>query len=106
MHHSSSHRIGFISTRFAGTDGVSLETSKWAHVLEEMGHVCYYFAGQCDRPAERSRVVPEEAMEKMAEDPAAKIIIPAEAAALLGALAGGRELMADAARRASGGDRS
>ncbi|MFC1466303.1 MAG: glycosyltransferase family 1 protein [Candidatus Brachytrichaceae bacterium NZ_4S206] len=59
MHHSSSHRIGFISTRFAGTDGVSLETSKWAHVLEAMGHTCYYFAGQCDRPPERSRVVPE-----------------------------------------------
>lgn len=58
---SSPHalHIGFISTRFAGTDGVSLETSKWAAVLEEMGHRCYYFAGQCDRPAEVSRVVPE-----------------------------------------------
>lgn len=43
-----------------------------------------------------------EAMEKMAEDPAAKIIIPAEAAALLGALAGGRELMVEAARRYRG----
>ncbi len=53
------HRIGFVSTRFAGTDGVSLETSKWAHVLEEMGHTCFYFAGQCDRPPERSMVVPE-----------------------------------------------
>lgn len=51
--------IGFISTRFADTDGVSLETSKWAHVLEELGHTCFYFAGQCDRPAERSRIVPE-----------------------------------------------
>jgi hypothetical protein len=29
-----SRRIGFISTRFAGTDGVSLETAKWATVLE------------------------------------------------------------------------
>jgi mannosylglucosylglycerate synthase len=52
-------RIGFVSTRFAGTDGVSLETAKWAAVLEEMGHECFYFAGQCDRPAERSRIVPE-----------------------------------------------
>jgi mannosylglucosylglycerate synthase len=52
-------RIGFISTRFAGTDGVSLETEKWAHVLEEMGHCCFYFAGQCDRSAEISYVVPE-----------------------------------------------
>ena len=52
-------RIGFISTRFAGTDGVSLETAKWASTLERIGHTCYYFAGECDRPPERSRVVPE-----------------------------------------------
>ena len=52
-------RIGFVSTRFAGTDGVSLETSKWAAVLERMGHTCFYFAGQSDRPADRTRVVPE-----------------------------------------------
>lgn len=51
--------VGFVSTRFAGTDGVSLETAKWAEVLAEMGHTSYYFAGQCDRPAERSLVVPE-----------------------------------------------
>lgn len=51
--------IGFISTRFAGTDGVSLETEKWATVLERLGHQCFYFAGQCDRPAERCMVVPE-----------------------------------------------
>jgi glycosyltransferase involved in cell wall biosynthesis len=54
-----SRRLGFISTRFAGTDGVSLETAKWAAVLERLGHTCFYFAGQCDRPAERSRVAPE-----------------------------------------------
>jgi mannosylglucosylglycerate synthase len=52
-------RIGFVSTRFAGTDGVSLETAKWADVLERMGHTCFYFAGQSDRLAERTRVVPE-----------------------------------------------
>ncbi len=52
-------RIGFVSTRFAGTDGVSLETEKWAAVLERQGHRCFYFAGECDRPPERSRVVPE-----------------------------------------------
>jgi len=28
------HNIGFISTRFAGTDGVSLETEKWAALFE------------------------------------------------------------------------
>lgn len=52
-------RVGFVSTRFAGTDGVSLETAKWAAVLERLGHTCFYFAGVCDRPPERSRVVPE-----------------------------------------------
>lgn len=52
-------RIGFVSTRFAGTDGVSLETAKWATVLERLGHTCYYFAGECDRPPQCSRVVPE-----------------------------------------------
>ena len=54
-----SRRIGFISTRFSGTDGVSLETAKWAAVLERMGHECYYFCGECDRPKEKSYVVPE-----------------------------------------------
>ena len=49
--------VGFISFRFHGTDGVSLETSKWAEVLEEMGHKCYYFSGQSDRPSDRSMVV-------------------------------------------------
>jgi len=26
-------RVGFVSTRFSGTDGVSLESAKWAEVL-------------------------------------------------------------------------
>ncbi len=51
--------IGFISTRFAGTDGVSLETTKWAEVLTALGYDCFYFAGICDRPADASSVVPE-----------------------------------------------
>jgi glycosyltransferase involved in cell wall biosynthesis len=51
--------VGFISFRFEGTDGVSLESAKWAQVLEEMGHNCYYFSGLSDRPEERSMVVPE-----------------------------------------------
>ncbi len=55
----SSHNIGFISTRFAGTDGVSLETEKWVTVLERLGHKCFYFAGESDRPDDRSHVVPE-----------------------------------------------
>jgi glycosyltransferase involved in cell wall biosynthesis len=54
-----SYNIGFISFRFAGTDGVSLETTKWADVLERMGHKCFYFCGLSDRPEEVSMVVPE-----------------------------------------------
>jgi mannosylglucosylglycerate synthase len=54
-----SRNIGFISTRFSGTDGVSLETGKWTAVLERMGHKCFYFCGECDRPPEVSYVVPE-----------------------------------------------
>jgi glycosyltransferase involved in cell wall biosynthesis len=45
--------IGFISTRIAGTDGVSLETEKWARVLERNGYTCFYFAGELDRPGDR-----------------------------------------------------
>jgi len=51
--------VGFISTRFNGTDGVSLETNKWVKVLERMGYECFYFSGESEKPAERSRVVPE-----------------------------------------------
>ena len=48
-------RIGFISTRFHGTDGVSLEASKWANVLEkDLGHECFWFAGKLDTPEEKS----------------------------------------------------
>jgi len=52
-------RIGFVSTRFSGTDGVSLETEKWATVFSQMGHECFYFSGESDRPLESSVVVPE-----------------------------------------------
>ena len=51
--------IGFISTRFAGTDGVTLEASKWAQVLRGMGHACYWFAGKLDKDRTRSMLVPE-----------------------------------------------
>lgn len=51
--------IGFISTRFAGLDGVSLESDKWAYLLEEMGHDCFWFAGECDKDSSVSMVVPE-----------------------------------------------
>jgi glycosyltransferase involved in cell wall biosynthesis len=51
--------IGFISTRLAGTDGVSLETEKWADVFESEGFSTFYFAGELDRPPERCHLVPE-----------------------------------------------
>jgi hypothetical protein len=52
-------RIGFVGTRFAGTDGVSLETRKWVRVLEAEGHACFFFAGESDWPAERTCLVDE-----------------------------------------------
>jgi glycosyltransferase involved in cell wall biosynthesis len=52
-------RVGFISTRIAGTDGVSLEIEKWADVFETEGFSCYYFAGELDRPEHLSHLVPE-----------------------------------------------
>jgi len=54
-----SKNIGFISTRFAGIDGVSLEASKWAQVLEENGSRCFWFAGELDRNPEKSFLVLE-----------------------------------------------
>ncbi len=52
-------KIGFVSTRFAGTDGVSLESQKWADVLKEMGHEVFWFSGRSDRSPELSMCVPE-----------------------------------------------
>ncbi len=51
-------RIGFVSTRLAGTDGVSLETQKWVHIFERQGHECFYMAGELDTPADSSFLVP------------------------------------------------
>jgi len=56
---SKPKNIGFIATRLAGTDGVSLEASKWAHFFEKEGFTCFYFAGECDRAPERSYIVPQ-----------------------------------------------
>jgi len=51
--------VGFISTRIAGTDGVSLELEKWATVFKKFGWTSFYFAGELDRPPERSYLVEE-----------------------------------------------
>jgi len=52
-------RVAFVSTRIAGTDGVSLEIAKWAEVIERMGIECYYIAGESDRPDDRTYLIEE-----------------------------------------------
>lgn len=51
--------VGFISTRFAGSDGVSLESAKWAEVLWFDRHISYWFSGRSDRDPGSSFCVPE-----------------------------------------------
>ncbi len=41
--------VGIISTRIAGTDGVSLEIEKWVEVLKRNQFDCFYFGGEIDR---------------------------------------------------------
>lgn len=52
-------RIGFISTRLSGTDGVSLETQKWVKILSQLNCKCFFFAGESEWPSETSYVVEE-----------------------------------------------
>ncbi len=52
-----SKSVGFVSFRFAGTDGVSLEAMKWVEVLEANGFSCYFLGGELDTPPERSMLV-------------------------------------------------
>lgn len=52
-------RIGFISTRFAGTDGVSLESAKWARVLWDFRHRSFWYGGRLDRDPGVSLCIPE-----------------------------------------------
>lgn len=54
-----SNRIGIVSTRLSGTDGVSLEVRKWVEVLNRIGQECFYFAGESEWPQDRSYVIPE-----------------------------------------------
>lgn len=51
--------FGFISTRFAGTDGVSLESAKWAKVLWDDRHISYWYSGLSDRDPGATFCVPE-----------------------------------------------
>ena len=52
------HKIGFVGTRFAGTDGVSLEAAKWARVLWHNKHVSYWYGGKLDTDPAVSMLVP------------------------------------------------
>ena len=56
---SERERIGFVSTRFSGTDGVSLESGKWARILWDHRHVSHWYAGKLDRDPGVSMLVPE-----------------------------------------------
>jgi glycosyltransferase involved in cell wall biosynthesis len=56
--HTNAQNIGFIGTRFAGTDGVSLEAAKWAQVLWDHRHVSYWYGGKLDTNPEVSKLVP------------------------------------------------
>lgn len=55
----TNRRIGFVSTRFAGLDGVSLESAKWAKILWDHRHVSHWYAGKLDRDPAISMEVPE-----------------------------------------------
>jgi len=51
--------VGFVSGRIAGTDGVSLETHKWAQVMERLGHQVFYCAGELEEGGPPGLLVPE-----------------------------------------------
>ncbi len=51
--------VGFVSTRFASTDGVTLESYKWAEVLRTMNLNSFWYAGLVDQDAAISMCVPE-----------------------------------------------
>ena len=53
------NNVGFVSTRLAGTDGVSLEAEKWANVFVNEGLDCFYFAGELDTPTDHSYLAEE-----------------------------------------------
>jgi glycosyltransferase involved in cell wall biosynthesis len=58
MNAATNQNIGFVGTRFQGTDGVSLEAAKWAKILEEDGHRTYWFGGLLGTDPAVSMLVP------------------------------------------------
>lgn len=53
------YNMGFVSARFSGNDGVTLESAKWAEVLWDYGHHSFWFAGKLDRDPGVSMLVPK-----------------------------------------------
>jgi len=51
-------RIGFVSTRLKGTDGVSLEVEKWSRLLSQMGHEVFFCAGELGGYASEGSLIP------------------------------------------------
>jgi glycosyltransferase involved in cell wall biosynthesis len=51
-------RIGIVSTRLAGVDGVTFEAAKWEEVLARMGHEVRLLAGDVDALRPHARLVP------------------------------------------------
>lgn len=51
-------RIGIIATRLSGTDGVSLETAKWATVLARMGNEIFFVSGELSGFAKNGLRIP------------------------------------------------
>ena len=51
--------VGFLSTRLAGTDGVSLEAAKIAELLKRRGHSVAYCAGELESGGPPGRLAPE-----------------------------------------------
>lgn len=52
-------RIGFISTRLSGTDGVTLEVEKWSNVLARHKHELFYCAGELGGYAQGGTLIPK-----------------------------------------------
>ncbi len=55
----AAHNIGFVGTRFSGTDGVSLESAKWAQILWDHKNISYWYGGKLDTDPTISMEVPE-----------------------------------------------
>jgi glycosyltransferase involved in cell wall biosynthesis len=51
-------RIGIVSTRLAGVDGVTFESTKWETALERIGHEVRLCAGEVDALRASARLIP------------------------------------------------